>query len=55
MTLTRLDKFAYWLYWVSGHFSGIVPYDWRADWNIYLRCRQRGMTSVEAFCWTETP
>lgn len=51
MRLTRLDKFAYWLYWIAGHFGGIVTYDWVSDWNYYIQCRERGMTSIEAFCW----
>lgn len=49
--LSRLDKFAYGLYWLSGHACGIFPYDWVRDWNVYLRCRERGMTAIEAFCW----
>lgn len=51
MRLTRLDKFAYCLYWITGHMCGVHPFDWRADWNFYLQCRERGMSSVEAFCW----
>lgn len=53
MTLTRWDKFAYWAYLVLGHFGGIVPYDWVADWNFYLQKRAQGLTPWQAYTYVE--
>jgi hypothetical protein len=37
--LTRKDKLVYWCLRVLGMACGIMPYDWRADWQRYLATR----------------
>jgi hypothetical protein len=54
MRLTFSDKVAYWAYWLCGHGGGIMPCDWVAEWNSYLRGRAQGLTPWQAFTlWTD--
>jgi len=47
MRLTRADKFVYWVMRLSP--GGILPYDWKADWNDYLGRRYRGASPWRAY------